>query len=147
MKKTLKVLSLAVLLTMILASCKKSNTTKKGTSPMAGFWTFKSDPSNPDNYWNANALFLSNGTFRMYTALSLADTSAAQAIADTANQVVTFGTYTISGTSLNMSLTEFGSIGISCSGSVNSTYTTFDGNLEVTSDPNSASPLWILTKP
>jgi hypothetical protein len=147
MKKTLKVLSLAVLLTMILGSCKKSNTTKKGTSPMAGFWTFRSDPSNPDNYWNANALFLSDGTFRMYTALSLADTAAAQAIADTANQVVTFGTYTVSGTIVKMSLTEFGSVGISCSGSVNSAYNSFDGALDVASDPNSASPLWILTKP
>ncbi len=147
MKEALKILSLSVLLAMTQGSCKKSNTAKKATSPMAGFWTFKSDPSNPDNYWNANVLFLNDGTFRMYTALSLADTAAAQAIADTANQVVTFGTYKLSGTTLNMSLTEFGSIGISSSGSVNSTYTVFDGTLEATSDPNSATPLWILTKP
>ena len=137
----------ALVLATALGSCKKTNKSTSKNSPMTGFWTFKTDPNNIDNYWNCNALFNSDGTFRMYTALSLDDTAAAQAIADTANQVVTFGTYTVSGSEVKMSLTEFGSIGITCTGSVNSTFNKFDGTLEVSSDPNSATPLWVLTKP
>jgi hypothetical protein len=140
-------LSLVLMLTIALISCKKKNNPPAGNSLMAGFWTFKTNVNNTDGYWNSNALFKSDGTFRMYTALSLADTAAAQAIADTANQVVTFGTYTVSGNVVKMSLTEFGAIGITCSGSVNSSYTQFDGNLEIANDPTAASPLWVLTKP
>ena len=147
MKRTLQTLSF-VMLCIIMASCKKSNTsTSSTTSKMAGFWTFKTNVNDPDKYWNSNALFKSDGTFRMYTALSLADTAAAQAIADTATQVVTFGTYTVSGSEVKMSISEFGAIGITCEGSVNSSFNSFTGTLEVISDPNSATPLWYLTKP
>ncbi|MDP4252194.1 MAG: hypothetical protein Q8918_19005 [Bacteroidota bacterium] len=144
-----KIILFAMVLAIALGSCKKTNKSgsKSSNSQMAGFWTFKTDPNNTDNYWNCNALFNADGTFRMYTALSLNDTAAARAIADTANQVVTFGTYTVSGSEVKMSLTEFGAIGITCTGSVNSTFNKFDGTLEISSDPNSATPLWVLTKP
>ena len=136
------------MLCLIMASCKKSNTsTSSTTSKMVGFWTFKTNVSDPDKFWNDNALFKSDGTFRMYTALSLADTATAQAIADTANQVVTFGTYTVSGSEVKMTFTEFGALGMKCEGSVNSSFNAFTGALEITSDPNAASPLWNLTKP
>ncbi|MFI5194385.1 MAG: hypothetical protein ACHQD7_10010 [Chitinophagales bacterium] len=142
-----KITLFALVLAIAVGSCKKTNKSTSKSSPMTGFWTFKTDPNNTNNYWNCNALFNSDGSFRMYTALSLDDTAVAQAIADTANQVVTFGTYTVSGSEVKMSLTEFGAVGITCTGSVNSTFNKFDGTLEVTSDPNSATPLWVLTKP
>jgi hypothetical protein len=137
------------MLCLIMASCKKSNTSSSSstTSKMTGFWTFKTSVNDLNNYWNDNALFKSDGTFRMYTALSLADTAAAQAIADTAEQVVTFGTYTVSGSEVKMSFSEFGALGMKCDGSVNSSFNAFTGALEITSDPNAASPLWYLTKP
>jgi hypothetical protein len=144
MKKNFKNLGLVSGLIISLFSCSKSNTTTTSSSPIAGFWTYKEDANN--DYWNGNVLFNSDGTFRMYTALSLADTSAAQAIADTANQVVTFGTYTVKGTTVKMVWKEFNSIDISFSGILNSAMTNLTGNLEV-SESNSASPLWILTKP
>src|ERR1017187_6855656 len=94
MTKTFKLAVLATAWIVGLGSCKKSNSqTNNATSPVVGFWTYEEDPAN--DYWNDNVLFKSDGTFRMYTALSLADTVAAQALADTANQVVTFGTYTV----------------------------------------------------
>jgi hypothetical protein len=147
MKKIIPVLSLAIVLLTPVVSCKKSNSKPASTSPMAGFWTYKTDPNNPNNYWNCNALFNSDGTFRMYTALSLADTAAAVAIADTPNQVVTFGTYTVSGSTVKMVLTEFGALDLNFEGSVNSSYNSFFGTGEVSSDPTSATISWYLTKP
>lgn len=91
-------------------------------------------------------MFNNDGTFRMYTALSLADTSAAQAIPDTAGQVVTFGTYTVSGTTVKMTWQEFSVIGFTFSGILNSASTNLIGNIE-TSVPGGAAPLWYLTKP
>lgn len=146
MKTKLKKFSLAAGLIIVLFSCNKSNSTKTTTagSPIVGFWTYKEDANN--DYWNGNVLFKSDGTFRMYTALSLADTSAAQALADTANQVITFGTYTVSGSSVKMVWQEFSVINFNFSGILNSAVTNLTGNIE-TSEQNSASPLWILTKP
>jgi hypothetical protein len=144
------VLALTLLIVaMQFSACKKSSSSPSTSAPskMAGFWTYKTDVNNPNNYWNDNVLFLSNGTFRMYTALTLADTAAGPAIADTVNQVVTFGTYTVSGTVVKMNLSEFRTVGITFEGSVNSAYNNLSGSLEVTSDPNSASVLWILTRP
>ncbi len=126
-------------------SCKKSTTSKSSSSSaIVGFWTYKEDANN--DYWNDNVLFKSDGTFRMYVALSLADTSAGPAIADTANQVVTFGTYTVSGTTVKMIWQEFSTIGFSFSGVLNSSSNNLIGNIE-SNVPNSASPLWYLTKP
>jgi hypothetical protein len=82
----------------------------------------------------------------MYTSLSLADTVAAQGIADTANQVKTFGTYTLSGKNLKLIFTEFTSVGLVYTGSLNSSNNILIGNME-TNDPNSAAPIWYLTKP
>ncbi len=67
----------------ILASCKKGGASPAGSSAIAGFWTYMEDAN--DDYWNDNVLFKTDGTFRMYTALTLDDTSAGPAIADTAN--------------------------------------------------------------
>ena len=145
MKKTLKPLSLAVLLLAGFISCKKSNSKPStSTSPIVGFWTYKEDPNN--DYWNSNVLFKSDGTFRMYTALSLADTSAAQAIADTANQVVTFGTYTVKGTDVEMTWEELSVVGFTFSGNLNGAQNILIGNIE-TKESGSAAPLWYLTKP
>lgn len=129
-----------------IACSKKNSNTSAGNSKIAGFWTYKTDPNNSDNYWNGNVLFKSDGTFRMYTALSLDDTSAAKALADTAGQVVTFGTYSISGQNLQMTWEEFSVIGFKATGSLNTSFTNFTGNLDI-DQPGSASPLWILTKP
>lgn len=127
-----------------MLSCKKGGTAPAANSAIAGFWTYKEDPAN--DYWNDNVLFKSDGTFRMYTSLSLADTSAAQALSDTAGQVVTFGTYTVSGTKVNMQWQEFSTIGFSFSGILNSGSNILIGNLK-TNVPGSAAPLWYLTKP
>ncbi|MBS1974914.1 MAG: hypothetical protein JST13_11225, partial [Bacteroidetes bacterium] len=131
---------------MVQASCSKKNNGQSGNSRVAGFWTYKTDPNNSNNYWNGNVLFKSDGTFRMYTALSLDDTLAINAIADTANQVITIGTYTVSGQNLKMVWQEFNVIGFKATGIFNSSFTNFTGNLEI-NQPGSASPLWILTKP
>ncbi|MGA9294354.1 MAG: hypothetical protein WBV81_17300 [Ignavibacteriaceae bacterium] len=79
----------------------------------------------------------------MYQALSLADTSAAQAISDTASQVVTFGTYTVNG---KMIYTEFNLINFTFTGTLNNNSNILIGNLD-SNEPGSASPLWYLTKP
>ena len=142
MKKLATVLSLAFLLAIV--SCKKNENSDSVTSKISGFWTYKEDAAN--DYWNDNVLFRNDGTFRMYTALSLADTSSAQAIADTTNQVVTFGTYTVSGTTVKMVWEEFNIVGFSFSGELNSSSNILVGNIE--SDvTGSAKPLWYLTKP
>jgi hypothetical protein len=146
MKIICKTLIAAGLLSLALASCKKSESkpTAAGTSVIEGFWTYKED-TNID-YWNENVLFKSDGTFRMYAALSLADTSAAQAIADTANQVITFGTYTVKGNDVEMTWQELSVVGFTFSGSLNGGKNILIGNIE-TKEPGSASPLWYLTKP
>ena len=91
-------------------------------------------------------LFKSDGTFRMYTALSYDDTLAAHAIGDTSNQVVTFGTYTLTGQNLKMTWEEFNVVGFKATGVFNSSFNNFTGNIE-SDEPGSASPLWIITKP
>ena len=144
MIKLVKPLLLAIILSITFASCKKDNKSNPDTSIVAGFWTYKEDAA--IDYWNDNVVFKSNGTFRMYTALTLADTTAAVAIADTANQVVTFGTYTVSGTTVNMTWQEFNFINFHFSGVLNSSSNKLIGNIE-SSVPGSASPLWYLTKP
>jgi hypothetical protein len=145
MKTILKKFSLATALIIVLYSCTKSNAgPTTNNSPIVGFWTYKEDANN--DYWNGNVLFKSDGTFRMYMAMTLADTTAAQAIADTANQVVTFGTYTVKGSSVKMVWQELSVINFNFSGILNSAMTNLTGNID-TSEPNSASPLWILTKP
>ena len=145
MKKMIKFLSTIILLSTALASCKKSNTKPAATSSgIEGFWTYKEDANN--DYWNDNVLFKSDGTFRMYTSLSLADTSAAQGIADTANQVITFGTYTVKGNDVEMKWQEFNVINFTFSGSLNTGKNILIGNLE-NNQPGSVSPLWYLTKP
>jgi len=144
MKKLVRLLPLAIILVIAIASCKKDSKSNPGASKIAGFWTYKEDPA--IDYWNSNVLFKSDGTFRMYTALSLADTSAAQAIADTANQVVTFGTYTVSGMTVKMTWQEFSVIDFTFSGILNSSSNILIGNLD-NNQPGSASPLWYLTKP
>lgn len=144
MKKIIKPLSLVIILSISLASCKKSNPKPVATSTgIEGFWTYKEDANN--DYWNDNVLFKSDGTFRMYTSLSLADTSVAQGITDTANQVVTFGTYTVNGNDVKMTWQEFSVIDFTFSGSLNSGKNILIGNLE-SNEPGSASPLWYLTK-
>ena len=125
---------------------KKNDSPPASNSKVAGFWTYKTNPDDADNYWNGNVLFKNDGTFRMYTALSFDDTSASHAIADTANQVVTFGTYTVSGQNLKMTWQEFNVVGFTAAGSFNPSFTNFTGNVE-TNDSSSASPLWIMTKP
>jgi hypothetical protein len=145
MKKIVKILLPVCVMFIVNGSCKKDNSTPKAaSSPIVGFWTYKEDPNN--DYWNDNVLFKSDGTFRMYTALSLADTSAAQAIADTANQVVTFGTYTVKGSTVQMTWQEFSVVGFTFEGTLNTTATNLIGNIE-TSVSGSAAPLWYLTKP
>jgi hypothetical protein len=129
----------------LLAACKKDNNkTNSASSWAVGFWTYKEDPA--VDYWNANVLFKNDGTFRMYQALTLDDTAAAAAIADTGNQVVTFGTYTISGNNVTMKYTEFSTINFTFSGSVNSGHSVLIGNLS-DGNPADAEPLWYLTKP
>jgi hypothetical protein len=138
------VISLAAL--MLLVGCKKDNKSSSSgaNSWIQGFWTYKEDPA--VDYWNANVLFKSDGTFRMYQALTLDDTAAAAALADTANQVVTFGTYTISGANITMKYTEFNVINFTFTGSVNSGHNILIGNLS-DNQPGTAEPLWYLTKP
>ena len=142
MKKLAIVLSLAILL--VIVSCKKNENSDTITSKISGFWTYKEDVAN--DYWNDNVLFRNDGTFRMYTALSLADTSSAQAIADTANQVVTFGTYTVSGTNVKMVWEEFNVVGFTYTGVLNSSSNILVGNIE-SNVTGSAKPLWYLTNP
>ena len=144
MKKIPIGLCITILSVLVFASCKKGGSASSGSSAIAGFWTFKEDPA--QDYWNSNVLFKSDGTFRMYTALSLADTAAGPAIADTANQVVTFGTYTVNGKNVKMIFTEFAIIGMNFTGSLNSSDNILIGNLE-NNQPGAASPLWYLTKP
>jgi hypothetical protein len=130
---------------VVLAACKKDNNkTSSATSWILGFWTYKEDVA--VDYWNANVLFKSDGTFRMYQALTLDDTAAAAAIADTGNQVVTFGTYTVSGSKVTMKYTEFNVIDFTFTGSVNSADNILIGNLS-DNNPSDAEPLWYLTKP
>lgn len=129
---------------MLAISCKKSKLTNSDNNKLTGFWTYKEDPAN--DYWPANVLFKSDGTFRMYQALSLADTATAQAIADTANQVVTFGTYTINGSNVVMKYTELNVVDFTFTGSLNPAANILIGNLD-SNQPGSASPLWYLTKP
>lgn len=139
-----KKISLAAL--VLLAACKKDSNKTSGSANgwILGFWTYKED-TNVD-YWNANVLFKSDGTFRMYQALTLDDTAAAAALADTSNQVVTFGTYTISGANVTMKYTEFNVINFTFTGSVNSGHNVLIGNLS-DNTPGDAEPLWYLTKP
>ncbi len=130
---------------LLLGACKKdNNNSSSANSWIDGFWTYKED-ANVD-YWNANVLFKSDGTFRMYQALTLDDTAAAAALADTPNQVVTFGTYTVSGSKVTMKYTEFNTIDFTFNGSVNSAHNILVGNLG-DNNPNDAQPLWYLTKP
>jgi hypothetical protein len=131
---------------MLLAACKKdSNKGSTGANSwIDGFWTYKEDTN--EDYWNANVLFKSDGTFRMYQALTLNDTAAGPALLDTANQVVTFGTYTVSGTNVTMKYTEFNTIDFTFTGSVNSGHNVLIGNLS-DNNPGDAQPLWYLTKP
>jgi hypothetical protein len=144
MKRITKPLSLVIILSISLASCKKSDTKPAVTnSGIEGFWTYKEDANN--DYWNDNVLFKSDGTFRMYTSLSLADTSAEQGIRDTANQVVTYGTYTVKGNDVEMTWKEFSVIDFKFSGSLNTDKNILIGNLE-NNEPGSANPLWYLTK-
>jgi len=131
---------------IVLAACKKDNNNKT-SSPntwILGFWTYKEDPA--VDYWNANVLFKSDGTFRMYQALTLTDTLATPALADTGNQVVTFGTYTVSGANVTMKYVEFNVIDMTFSGSVNSADNLLIGNIS-DNNPGDAEPLWYLTKP
>lgn len=145
MKKRTLCFCAAGLLTFVVSSCKKSsNPSSNSSSPIAGFWTYKEDAA--QDYWNSNVLFKNDGTFRMYTSLSLSDTVAAQGIADTANQVVTFGTYTVSGKNVKMIFTEFTSVGLQFTGSLNTGDNILIGNIG-NNDPSNASPLWYLTKP
>jgi hypothetical protein len=144
MKKIYKILLFAAIGLIAITSCKKTNSKPSVTSSIVGFWTYKEDTNN--DYWNDNVLFKNDGTFRMYTSLSLADTSAGPAIADTANEVVTFGTYTVKGNTVTMTWQEFSVIGFSFSGILNSSSTNLIGNIE-TDVSGSASPLWYLTKP
>lgn len=138
-----KQLSLGVL--VLLAACKKENKASSGAGGwITGFWTYKEDPA--EDYWNANVLFKGDGTFRMYQALTLDDTAAGPAIADTATQVVTFGTYTVSGSSVTMKYTEFNTIDFTFTGSVNGGHNVLVGNLS-DNNPGDAEPLWYLTKP
>lgn len=144
MKKILKVISISLILFMGISSCKKDKPANPANAKMVGFWTYKEDLA--VDYWNANVLFKEDGTFRMYQALSLADTAAAQAIADTANQVVTFGTYTVNGLNVKMSYQEFNVIDFTFTGTLNSNSNILIGNLD-NNQSGSASPLWYLTKP
>jgi hypothetical protein len=129
MKTLLKKFTLATGLIIGIYSCKKSNaTTTSNSSPIVGFWTYKEDPNN--DYWNGNVLFKSDGTFRMYTAISLADTAAAQAIEDTAKQVYNFGNYTVKGSTVKMVWQEFSVINFNFSGILNNAMTNLTGNLE-----------------
>jgi hypothetical protein len=144
MKKIYKTLLFATIGLIAITSCKKTNSKSSATSSIVGFWTYKEDTNN--DYWNDNVLFKNDGTFRMYTSLSLTDTSAGPAIADTANEVVTFGTYTVKGNTVTMTWQEFSVVGFSFSGTLNSSSTNLIGNIE-TDVSGSASPLWYLTKP
>jgi hypothetical protein len=142
----MKKIGIALAALVVLAACKKdnSNKTSSANSWILGFWTYKEDAA--VDYWNANVLFKSDGTFRMYQALTLADTAATAAIADTSNQVVTFGTYTVSGTKVTMKYTEFNIINMTFTGSVNTADNILVGNLS-DNNPADAEPLWYLTKP
>ena len=82
----------------------------------------------------------------MFVAFSLADTSAAAAIADTVGAVVTFGTYTVKGNTVTMTWQEFSQIGFTFSGKLYTNPTNIIGNIE-TNQSGSAAPLWYLTKP
>lgn len=136
---------LAVTALIMLGACKKDdNNSSSANSWIDGFWTYKED-ANVD-YWNANVLFNSDGTFRMYQALTLDDTVAAAALADTPNQVVTFGKYTVSGNQVTMKYTEFNSINFTFNGSVNGAHNVLIGNLD-DNNPGDAQPRWYLTKP
>jgi hypothetical protein len=140
--------SLPVILAVAMAggSCKKSNNSKTGSnSPVVGFWTYKEDAA--VDYWNQNILFKSDGTFWAFTALSLADTSAGPALADTANQVMTFGTYTVSGKHVVLTFQEFAVIGLKIEADLQGNNNNLMiGNLE-SNDTTAAEPLVYLTKP
>ncbi len=150
--KALNIFVSIILISCLFYSCKENNNsnptsatvTNSGDAAITGFWTYKEDAAN--DYWNANVLFKNDGTFRMYQALSLADTSAVRAIADTANQVVTFGTYTVNGKNVKMIYTEFNVINFKFTGTLNNNSNILIGNLD-SNEPGSASPLWYLTKP
>jgi hypothetical protein len=130
---------------VLLPACKKDSTNKSSASSwINGFWTYKEDPA--EDYWNANVLFNNDGTFRMYQALTLDDTAAGPALLDTANQVVTFGTYKVSGTTVTMKYTEFNVIDFTFTGQINSAHNILIGNLS-DNTPGDAEPLWYLTKP
>ncbi|HVU58053.1 MAG TPA: hypothetical protein VHD83_23490 [Puia sp.] len=146
MKTSHACLLLLTAIAVIQTSCSKKNNSDPNNGKIAGFWTYKTDPNNSDNYWNGNVLFKADGTFRMYTALSFDDTAADKAIADTSSQVVTFGTYKLSGQNLQMTWQEFSVVGFKATGVLNSSFTNFTGNIEG-DDPGSVSPLWIMTKP
>ena len=131
---------------VLLLACKKDNNNKGSSANgwIDGFWTYKEDPA--EDYWNANVLFKSDGTFRMYQALTLDDTAAGPALLDTANQVVTFGKYTVSGSTVTMKYTEFNTIDFTFTGSINGAHNILVGNLS-DNQPGDAEPLWYLTKP
>jgi hypothetical protein len=143
MKRCIK---FAVAALILLPACKKNsnNRTSNANSWVYGFWTYKEDVNL--DYWNANVLFKNDGTFRMYQALSLSDTAAGPALLDTANQVVTFGTYTVSGATVTMKYTEFNTIDFTFTGSVNTNHNILVGNLS-DNNPGDAEPLWYLTRP
>jgi|GEM_PF-1340080 hypothetical protein len=142
-KDTSIVLAVFVLLSFGFVSCSKSKKTDVQSAKLAGFWTYREDLNN--DYWPANVLFLNNGTFRMYQAVNLADTAYQQAIADTANQVITFGTFTVNGENVNMKYTEFNIVDFTFTGTLNSNSTMLMGTL-TSNQPNSASPVWHLVK-
>lgn len=146
MKMIFKSLPVILAIAMGGGSCKKSNNSNTGSnSPIVGFWTYKEDAA--VDYWNQNILFKSDGTFKAYTALSLADTSAGPALADTANQVLTFGTYTVSGKHVVLTFQEFAAIGFKIEADLQGNNNNLMiGNVEMT-DTTTAEPLVYLTKP
>lgn len=144
MKKEIIIISVSVIMLMEIFSFKRTSSMNPVNTTITGFWTYKEDAAN-DN-WPANVLFKPDGTFRMYQSQSLADTAALQAIADTAKQVVTFGTYTVNGLNVTMKYTEFNIIDFTFTGTLNSSLNILKGNLK-NNQPGSASPLWYLTKP
>jgi len=147
MKKAMSAISISIILLIGITSCKKSKTINSDYDKMAGFWTYKEDAAN--DYFNANVLFKSDSTFTFYQYPSSADTSAAQAIADTAHQWVTFGTYTVNGKNVTMIGTQADINGIydfTFTGTLNDNSNILIGYFDSKSSL-SASGQWYLTKP
>jgi hypothetical protein len=146
MKMIFKSLSVILAIALSGGSCKKSNDNKTGSnSQIAGFWTYKEDIA--VDYWNQNILFKSDGTFLAFTALSLADTSAGPALADTANQFMQYGTYTVSGKHVVLVYTQFASIGFKIEADLQGNNNNLMIGNVVLTDTTTAEPLVYLTKP